>query len=72
MSVLLCLQAAKDMGLPEAFLEEKLRSYVANVDMVAFQKAACINSQWTEQIPDMFVLHNNFLYLYMYLIMLHN
>lgn len=56
MSVFLCLQAAEDMGLPEAFLEEKLRSYVANVDMVAFQKTACVNSQWTEKIPDMFVL----------------
>lgn len=56
MSVLLSLQAAKDMGLPEAFLEEKLRSYVVNIDMVAFQKAACVKSQQTGQIPDLFVL----------------
>lgn len=35
---------------------------MANIDMVAFQKAACVKSQQTEQIPDMFVLQNNFLY----------
>lgn len=69
--VLLCLQAAEDMGLPEASLEEKWKSYVVNIDMVAFQKAACVKYQWTGQIPDMFVLYDNFLYLYIHLIMLH-
>lgn len=56
MSVLLCLQAAEDMGLPEVFLEEKLRSYVANIDMVEFQKAACVKSQWIELVEHIFYI----------------
>lgn len=55
MSVLLCLQAAEDMGVPEAFWRE-MKEFVVNIIMMAFQKAACVKSQWTGQIPDMFIL----------------
>lgn len=49
-----------------------MKELVVNIVMVAFQKAECFASQWTGQIPDMFVLQNNFLYLYMCFTMMYS
>lgn len=49
-----------------------MKELVVNIVMVAFQKAECVASQWTGQIPDMFVLQNNFLYLYMCFTMMYS